>query len=89
MTKEIEFNDVPAFASVKVRVNAVNPDVEFVKAGLDTSADTYVLQLQLTQPRRTTLRLSKELLEDLNGKHSIHRNSELELNIRSAIDRIK
>ena len=52
MVKEIDSYDVPAFALVKERIHAINPNVEFVKAGLDESPFHYLLQLQLTN--RTT-----------------------------------
>jgi hypothetical protein len=87
MVKEIDSYDVPAFALVKERIHAINPNVEFVKAGLDESPFHYLLQLQLTN--RTTLRLSKELLDDLTGTNTDHRDAELDEKIRSAINHMK
>ncbi|MGP8175061.1 MAG: hypothetical protein ACLP7O_11015 [Terracidiphilus sp.] len=87
MTKEITFDEVPAFALVKERIHANNPNVEFIKAGCDSDHDSYLLPIQLT--KRTTLRLSKELLDDLNGKNNDHRKAELDKTIRDAIHRMK
>jgi hypothetical protein len=87
MVKEIDSNEVPAFALVEERIHAINPNVEFVKAGLDEAPFHYLLQLQLTN--RTTLRLSKELLDDLTGTNTEHRVAELDEKIHSAINRMK
>jgi hypothetical protein len=87
VTKEITFDEVPAFALVKERIHAQNPTVEFIKAGRDSDHDSYLLPIQLTT--RTTLRLSKELLNDLSGKNNDHRNAELDETIRDAIRRMK
>jgi hypothetical protein len=87
MTKEITFEEVPAFAFVKERIIAKNPKVEFIKAGHDKSTDSYLLPIQLT--KRTTLRLSQELLEDLLGKNNDHRKAELDQKIDDAFNRMK
>jgi hypothetical protein len=87
MIKEVDFNKMPAFALVKTRIHAINPNIELVKAGLDEGPYHYLLQLQLTN--RTTLRLSKELLDDLTGTNTDHRDAELDEKIRSAINRMK
>ncbi len=87
MIKEIDFNKVPAFALVKGRIHAINPNIEFVKAGLDEGPYHYLLQLQLTS--RTMLRMSKELLDDLTGRNTANRDAELDEKIRSAINRMK
>ncbi|MGA2050588.1 MAG: hypothetical protein ABSG96_23025 [Terracidiphilus sp.] len=89
MTTEIEFNDVPNFARVRQQIHAINPDLEFIKAGHDVMPDTYILRLQLTGKRRTDLRLSEELLGDLGGQDAARRNSELELEVHNALDRLK
>ena len=89
MTKEIEFNEVPAFAHVKERIYTINPNVELVKAGQDKDSDTYILRLQLTSRRHTDLTLSLELLDDLNGKRPSLRNLTLDRDIHLAIGRIK
>jgi hypothetical protein len=87
MIKEIDFNEVPAFELVKERIHAINPNIEFVKAGLDEGPYHYLLQLQLTS--RTTLHTSKELLDDLTGTNTDHRDAELDEKIRSALNRMK
>ena len=87
MVKEISFSDVPNLSIVKERVLGICPNVEFLKAGLDEAPVHYLLKLQLA--KHTTLCLSKELVDDLSGKNTAHRDSELDLLIRSAIGRMK
>lgn len=89
MTTEVELNDVPNFARIRAQLLALNPNVEFVKAGHDIMQDTYILRLQLTSKRRTDLRLSLELLEDLDGHDAAHRNSELERELHCTLNRLK
>jgi hypothetical protein len=89
MTKEIRFVELPNFANVREQVLAINPDIEFVKAGHDMMPDTYVLRLQLPSQRFTDLRLSLELLNDLTGQDATRRDSELNRVIRNAIDQLK
>jgi hypothetical protein len=87
MVKEISFNDVPNLSIVKERILAICSNVEFQKAELDEAPVHYLLKLQLGN--RTTLRLSKELVDDLSGKNTAHRDAELDQLIRSALDRMK
>ena len=87
MIIEKDFSEIPAFTIVRKRILAINPIVEFVKAALDNTPDTYLIRLQLTTP--TTLRLSKELLDDLSGRDTSHREAQLDREIRNAIDRMK
>ncbi|HEY1901646.1 MAG TPA: hypothetical protein VGG56_04395 [Terracidiphilus sp.] len=87
MIKEISFCDVPNLSIVKERVLAICPNVEYLKAELDEAPVHYLLKLQLA--KRTTLRLSKELVDDLSGKNTAHRDAELDQLIRSAIGRMK
>lgn len=87
MVKEISCGEVPNLFIVKGRILEINPNVEFLKVELDEAPVHYLLTLQLA--RRTTLRLSKELVDDLSGKNTAHRDAELDQLIRSAIDRMK
>jgi hypothetical protein len=87
MVKEININDVPNLSIVKERILAICSDVEFQKAELDEAPVHYLLKLQLANS--TTLRLSKELVDDLSGKNTDHRDAELDQLIRSAINRMK
>jgi len=89
MLREIDINEVPSFSLVRERIRGINPNVEFVKAGLDRASDTYVLRLQLATLRHTDLRLSKELLDDLTGGDVVRREAELDRLSRSALERIK
>ncbi len=88
-TKEVDFNEVPNLALVKERIYAINPNVEFVKAGQDKDFDTYTLRLQLTIHRRTDLCLPENLLNDLCGKNNDRRNAQLDQEIRTAMDRMR
>ena len=87
MVKEISFSDVPNLSIIKERVLATCPNVEFLKAELDEAPVHYLLELQLA--KRTTLRLSKELVEDLSGKNTAHRDAELDQLIRNAIGHMR
>jgi hypothetical protein len=87
MVKEISLSDVPNLFIVKERVLAICPNVEFLKAELDEAPVHYLLKLQ--HAKRATLRLSKELVDDLSGKNTAHRDAELDQLIRSAIDHMK
>jgi hypothetical protein len=88
-TKEIDFDDVPAFALVRERIHAIHPNVEFLKAGRDIDTDIYTLRLQLAKSSQTDLCLPENLLSDLSGKNSAHRDAELDRLIRTAIDRLR
>jgi hypothetical protein len=88
-TKEISISDVPNFAIVKGRILGIDPNIQFVKAGLDKELDTFTLRLQSTIPRHTDLDLPENLLRDLGGKNYEHRDTQLEDLIRIAIDRLK
>jgi hypothetical protein len=88
-TKEIEFDAVPNFALVRERIHSINPNVEFVKAGQDKSFDIFTLRLKLTGSKRTDLCLPENLLNDLTGKNTAHRDAQLQQLIRSALGHLE
>ncbi len=88
MIKETSLNQVPSFALVKERINAIDPNVEILEVGLDGGSDAYLLKLQ-RENKRTTMRLSQELLDDLPGKNNDHRKAQLDQEIHSAIGRMQ
>jgi hypothetical protein len=88
-TKEVAADKVPNFALVVERIHAINPKVEFVKAGQDKDLDTFTLRLQLVSPRQTDLCLPENLLSDLTGRNNAHRKAQLEQLIQSALGRLK
>lgn len=87
-TKPIEFDKVPNFDIVKGRIHAINPNVEFVKAGQDFDLEIYTLRIQLTIPKHTDLDLPQNSLSDLTGNDTVRRDAQLDHAIRSAIDRM-
>jgi hypothetical protein len=85
MTKEIRFEDVPAFTMIREKIHATRGDVEFEKAGKDGDRDMYVLRLRVPTGRTADLRLSVEMLSDLCGEQTPERRSELIAIIRRTL----
>lgn len=87
MTKEMRFEDVPAFTMIQKYVLAIRGDVEFDKAGSD--GDAYVLRLRAPTGQTANLRLSVEMLSDLSGKQTPERRSELVAIIRRTLQQLE
>jgi hypothetical protein len=69
MIKDITFEEVPAFAVVEKRIQTIIPNAEIVETQLDEAPFHFLFHIQFT--KRTTLRLSKELMDDLPGSFSV------------------
>jgi hypothetical protein len=89
MLKEKPFDKVPSIDIVRERIRAVCKDAVIEKAFLDDNPDTYVLRLGREHRKHADLRLSFELLDDLKGKNSEHRQAQLEASINDVINRLK
>jgi hypothetical protein len=87
MIKDITFEEVPAFAVVEKRIQTIIPNAEIVETQLDEAPFHFLFHIQFT--KRTTLRLSKELMDDLPGKNDDHRKAQLAQAIRDLVWRSK
>jgi hypothetical protein len=87
MIRDITFEKVPAFAIVEKQMQTLIPNAEVVKAQLDEAPYHYLLDIRVKTTK--TLRLSKELLDDLPGKNNDHRRAQLNLAIRDLFGSMK